>query len=45
MKHQWLWLLGKSCVASPIEGSVERSRYVSLLCELVGVVGTVLQSC
>ena len=44
MKHQWLWPLIKGSVASSIEGSVDMSRNVSLLRELVGVVGTVLQS-
>ena len=41
MKHQWLWPVAKDCLISSIEGSLEMSRYVSLLSELVGVVGTV----
>ena len=43
-KHQWAWLVRYGCVASSIEGSLERSRNVSLLRELAGVVGTVLLS-
>ena len=43
IKHQWLWLVVRGCDASSVEVSVERSRNVSRLRELVGVVGSVLQ--
>lgn len=41
MKHQWLCPMVKDCVVSSIEGSLETSRNVPLLRELVGVVGAV----